>query len=178
MDTSSGEFAADPLVAPRRVLAGQAQDRIADVLPGGWAAWAFPRVGPLTVNQVAVPAQQSRWGHEENAPRPAGQQPRERRQHHPVPVAQIGPVHPAAQHGHLMPEHEDLNLLGPVTSRKQDQELKDTTEDEVRDRPGHEQRGCPLHEGARAMDLQLNSTDPGFRTPQAHRAPRPASRSC
>ena len=66
-----------------------------------------------------------------------------------------------------MPEHEDLNLLGPVTSRKQDQELKDTTEDEVRDRPGHEQRGCPLHEGARAMDLQLNSTDPGFRTPQA-----------
>ena len=47
---SPGEFAADPLVAPRWVLTGQAQDRITDVLPGGWAAWRFPRVGPLAGN--------------------------------------------------------------------------------------------------------------------------------
>jgi hypothetical protein len=60
-----------------------------------------------------------------------GEQPRERRQQHPVPVAQIGPVHPAAQHGDLMPEHEDLSLLGPITAPEQDQELKDTAEDEV-----------------------------------------------
>jgi hypothetical protein len=49
IDTSSGEFTADPLVAPRRVLAGQAQDRITGVLPRGWAARAFPRVGPRTL---------------------------------------------------------------------------------------------------------------------------------
>ncbi len=66
-----------------------------------------------------------------------------------------------------MPEHEDLHLLSPVTARKQDRELKDTAEDEVWDRPGHEQRGCPLHEHARAMNPQLNSADPGFRTPHA-----------
>lgn len=176
-DTSPGEFAADPLIAPRRVLAGQAQDRSTNVLPGGWAAWTFPGVGPLAGNQVAVPAQQRRWRHEENAPRPARQQPRERRQQHPVPVAQIGPVHPASQHGDLMPEHEDLNLLGPITARKQDQELKDTAEDEVWDRPGHEQRGCPLHEHARAMDLQLNSADPDFRTRQGFLPAAPAPRA-
>ncbi len=41
-------------------------------------------------------------------------------------IAQIGPTHPAAQHGDLMPEREDLDLLGPVTAPEQDQELKDT----------------------------------------------------
>ena len=56
----------------------------------GWAAWTFPPVGPLAGNQIAVPAQQRRRRHEEDAPRPARQQPRERRQQHPVPIAQIG----------------------------------------------------------------------------------------
>ena len=85
------------------------------------------------------------------------------------PSPRSGPVHPAAQHGDLMPEREDLDLLGPVTAPEQDQELKDTAEDQVQDRPEHEQRGCPLREHARAMNLQLNSADPGFRTPQAAR---------
>ncbi|HEY5989639.1 MAG TPA: hypothetical protein VIV12_25145 [Streptosporangiaceae bacterium] len=49
----------------------------------------------------------------------------------PCPVAQIGPVHPAAQHGDLMPERENLDLLGPVTAPEQDQELKDTAEGQV-----------------------------------------------
>jgi hypothetical protein len=84
-----------------------------------------------------------------------------------VPVAQIGPVHPAAQHGDLMPEREDLDLLGPVTAPEQDQELKDTAEDQVQDRPEHDQRSCPLREQAQAMTPPLNSIDPGFRTPQA-----------
>jgi hypothetical protein len=66
-----------------------------------------------------------------------------------------------------MPEREDLDLLGPITAPEQDQELKDTAEDQVQDRPGHEQRGCPLRRHTRAMNLQLNSVDPGFRTPQA-----------
>jgi hypothetical protein len=68
-----------------------------------------------------------------------------------------------------MPEREDLDLLGPVTAPEQDQELKDTAEDQVQDRPEHQQRGCPLREHARAMNLQLNSADPGFHTPQAAR---------
>lgn len=139
-DTSPSEFAADPLIAPRRVLTGQAQDRITNVLPGEWAARTFPRVGPLAGNQIAVPAQQRRRRHEEDAPRPTRQQPR----------------------------REDLDLLGPLTAPVQDQELKDTAEDQVQDRPEHEQRGCPLREHARAMNLQLNSADPGF---ALHRQP-------
>ena len=36
----------------------------------------------------------------------------------------------------------------PVTAPEQDQELKDTAEDQVQDRPEHEQRACPSHEPA------------------------------
>ena len=36
----------------------------------------------------------------------------------------------------------------PVTAPEQDQEPKDTAEDQVQDRPEHEQRACPSHEPA------------------------------
>jgi hypothetical protein len=44
------------------------------------------------------------------------------------PSPRSGRFHPAAQHGDLMPEREDLDLLGPVTAPEQDQELQDTAE--------------------------------------------------
>src|ERR1019366_3361172 len=76
-EPGAGEFAAYPLVAPRRVLTGQAQDRITNVLPGRWPSWTFPRVGPFAGSQVAVPAQQCGGRHEEDAPRPTRQHSRE-----------------------------------------------------------------------------------------------------
>ena len=48
----------------------------------------------------------------------------------------------------------------------QDQELEDAAEDEVQQGPEHEQRECPLPQHARAMNLQVNSVESGFRTPQ------------
>ena len=41
------------------------------------------------------------------------------------------PVHLTAQNGDLMPERENLDLPGLVTAPEQDQELEETTEDEV-----------------------------------------------
>jgi hypothetical protein len=48
------------------------------------------------------------------------QQPRQRRQQDAVSITQIGTVDLTAQHGDLMPEHENLDLLGPVTTHQQD----------------------------------------------------------
>jgi len=49
----------------------------------------------------------------------------------------IGPVHLTAQNGDLMPERENLDLPGLVTAPEQDQELEETTEDEVEEGPQH-----------------------------------------
>ena len=49
----------------------------------------------------------------------------------------IGPVHLTAQNGDLMPERENLDLPGLMTAPEQDQELEETTEDEVEEGPQH-----------------------------------------
>ena len=51
----------------------------------------------------------------------------------------IGPVHLnlTAENGDLMPERENLDLPGLVTAPEQDQELEETTEDEVEEGPQH-----------------------------------------
>ena len=48
------------------------------------------------------------------------------------------PVHLTAQNGDLMPERENLDLPGLVTAPEQDQELEETTEDEVEEGPQHQ----------------------------------------
>jgi hypothetical protein len=55
--------------------------------------------------------------------------PRQRGQQDTIPVAQIRPVHLAAQYSDLMPEREDFDLLGPVATPEQDEELEDAAED-------------------------------------------------
>jgi hypothetical protein len=86
--------------------------------------------------------------------------PRQRGQQDTIPVAQIRPVHLAAQYSDLMPEREDFDLLGPVATPEQDEELEDAAEDEVVEGPEHKQRGCPLPTHAPAVNLQLSQANP------------------
>lgn len=92
-NTDPGELAADPLIAPSRVLSSQPQHRFPDVPPGGWTAWTFPSVGPSAGDQIPVPAQERRRRHEEHLPRRARQQPRQRRQQDTVCIIEIGTLH-------------------------------------------------------------------------------------
>ena len=52
------ELALDPLVAPGRVLPGQADDQLLRLLVQRWPARLAARVGPRTSHQASVPAQQ------------------------------------------------------------------------------------------------------------------------
>ncbi|MEU4508724.1 hypothetical protein AB0G05_04440 [Nonomuraea wenchangensis] len=80
-----------------------------------------------------MPSQQRRRGDEEDLPRRAGK-------HDPIPRLEIGTVHLTAQYGQLMTKHHDLGRFGPVTAAQQEQELKDTPEDEVKEGPRHRQQ--------------------------------------
>jgi hypothetical protein len=80
-----------------------------------------------------------------------------------------------------VPEHDDLDLLGAITAPEQHHELQDTTQEEVKHRPRHKQRGCPLPDHAPAAEPQVKIPEPGFRTPQgclnATRSPARPQRS-
>jgi hypothetical protein len=86
--------------------------------------------------------------------------PRQYGQQETIPVVEIRPVHLTTQDSDLMPKRKDLDLLGPVTTPEQNQELEDTTEDEVEEGPEHKQRGCPLPTHAQAINLQVSQANP------------------
>jgi hypothetical protein len=88
--TQADQFTVDSAMAPGRVLGGQAQHEITDLLVDRWSAGPCVRVGPVAGEQLAVPSQQRRRSNEERRPTRAGQQSRQRRQHQPVGWFQVG----------------------------------------------------------------------------------------
>jgi hypothetical protein len=53
------------------------------------------------------------------------------------PVGDLRPVGAAAQHGDLVPQHEQLRILGRRRPAEQDQPAAEPDEDEVEQAQGH-----------------------------------------
>jgi hypothetical protein len=68
LDTEALELALDALVAPARVLPGQADDQLLYLLVQRWSAGLVVRVGPGASDQLSVPAQQRLGLDEETRP--------------------------------------------------------------------------------------------------------------
>jgi hypothetical protein len=108
---------------PRRVLPRHPADERLDRRPGGGSSWPAPvGVGPLTGNQVTVPAQNRRRSNRKHL-RPAApvDQPRQRRQPKPVGLVPPRPATKlAAQHLVLMAtpttRHPWTDQTGPAPS--------------------------------------------------------------
>ena len=105
------QLALDPLVSPAVVLGGEPLDERGDL--GADRRPSCPvRVGPLAGDQAAVPAQDGAGGDQPVHPQPCRQEPDQRGED-----GAVGPVEPglrmgAAQHGDLVPQHEQLGVLG------------------------------------------------------------------
>ena len=105
------ELALDPLVHPEVVLGGEPLDErrhlSADRRPSRPA-----RIGPLPRDQAAVPAQDGAGGDEPVHPQLCWQQPDECGEDCAVGPVEPGPRMCPAQHGDLVPQHEQLGVLG------------------------------------------------------------------
>jgi hypothetical protein len=109
-------------VSPQRILLRQPNDKAGDALdsrrPSGLAP--FPRV-VFHRGQLAVPGQQCRGRYREDlCPAPAGDEPGQRGEPHPISRLVPQPADVAAQHRVLVAEHELLSILGPVATEHQD----------------------------------------------------------
>jgi hypothetical protein len=104
------EFADDPLVAPARVLAGEAQHQIADLAPDRWPA-SPARIRPASRDQPAVPAKQRRRSDDERSPARLRDQPTGGGKEDAVGRPQVRPRDLAPQYRQLVAEHQDLELL-------------------------------------------------------------------
>jgi len=108
------QLALHPPVPPGGALRGDADHELADRggrgrPPGTTAA----RVVPLARDNPPVPGEQRRRGHREHlAPPAAGNQPRQRCKPQPVARLVTDPADLTAQDRVLVPEHQQLGILG------------------------------------------------------------------
>jgi hypothetical protein len=102
-------LALDPLIAPAVVLGGESLDERGDL--GADRRPAGPvRVGPLPGDQAAVPPQGGTGGDQPVHPQPPRQEADQRGEHSAVGPVQAGPRIGAAQHGDLVPQHQQLRI--------------------------------------------------------------------
>jgi hypothetical protein len=69
-------------------------------------------VGPPACDEAAVPAQDGTWGDQPVHPQPSGQEPDQRGEDRAVGPVQPGPRMGPVQHGYLVPQDEQLGVLG------------------------------------------------------------------
>ena len=138
----SDELALDASVAPGGILSGHPQHQGPDRLRGGWAAGLSSRVGPAAGDEVGVPAQQGSGRHEPQPAQTRGQQPAQRAEDGAVEPGQRRAWVVSAQHGDLVTEHQDLDVLGCVGSGEQRQPAQHAGEQQVGESEGHSERSC------------------------------------
>jgi hypothetical protein len=68
LDAKPHQFALDALVAPARILSGEAEDQLLHLPGKRWPARLAMRVGPSTRDQASVPAQRRLGLHEAAGP--------------------------------------------------------------------------------------------------------------
>jgi len=105
------QLALDPLVSPAVVLGGEPLDERGDLGADGRPSCPVG-AGPLAGDQAAVPAQDGTWGDQPVRSQLCRQEPDQRGEECAVGPVEPGPRLGAAQDGDLVPQHEQLGVLG------------------------------------------------------------------
>jgi len=109
------QLALDALVAPPRVLPGEADNQLLHLLIQWWSAYPV-WIGPHAGDQPPMPAQQGLGLDEEARPVSPGQDAADRSEQCPVGRFEPGACDLAAEHGELVTQHQNLQVLGVIAS--------------------------------------------------------------
>ena len=130
------QLTVDPLVSPAVVPGGEPPGQRGDL--GTDRRPSRPvRVSPLAGDQAAVLPQDGARGDQPVHPQLCRQEPDESGEDHAVGPVEPGPGIGAAQHGDLVPQHEQLGVLGSREPAEQDQPAAESDEDEIEQAQGH-----------------------------------------
>jgi hypothetical protein len=100
-------------------------------------------IGPSAGEETAVPRQQGSRRDESATAQPGRQQLGQRCQDHPVCPVRLGTCDLTAQHHDLMPQQNDLRVLGRLAAAQQEQPAEDPDQDQIQQTDRHELRSCP-----------------------------------
>ena len=121
-DAEFRQLAVDPAVSPQRILLCQPNGKACDARDCWRTAGLTPPAhAVLPPRQFAVPGQQRRGRNREDfGPAPAGDEPCQRCEPHPVCWLVPYPAGVAAQDRVLVPEHQQFSILRQVLTEYQD----------------------------------------------------------
>jgi len=125
------EFSLDALVAPARVLPGQADDQLLQVLVQWRSPGSAVRVGPGAGDQPPMPAQQRVGLDEEARPADSGEDAADRGEQGAVSRLQPRAWNLAAQHAELVAQDEDLQVFAGVAAAEQGEQLDGAAQRQV-----------------------------------------------
>lgn len=134
-------------VAPRLVVLGQADNKLAD-LGLCWWSTAASRVRPPTGYELSVPGEDRLGAHEERRPAAARQDAAGCGKQGTTMQLKVWPPHLPSQHVQLVAEYKDLDLLSPVGAQGKQDELKDTSQSPIEERQDDEVTLLGSHEQA------------------------------
>jgi hypothetical protein len=117
-DAEALELAGDPPVSPGGVLLGEPLDQFAQLVAPARPSPLGP-VGPAAGDEPPVPAEQRLGADEERRPAPPRQGAREPGQQRPIGELELGPGDLATEHGELVAQDEDLDLLGLLAAQEE-----------------------------------------------------------
>ena len=125
-DAEFRQFAVDPAVSPQRILLRQPNDQAGDARDC-WRTAGLPPPARVVLSprQFAVPGQQRRGRNRQDfGPAPAGDEPCQRGEPHPVSWLVPDPADVAEQNRVLVPKHQQFSILRQVLTEYQDGQAK------------------------------------------------------
>jgi hypothetical protein len=131
LDAEALGFALDALIAPARVLPRQADDQLLDLPVERRPPRSTTRVGPCAGDQPPVPAQQRLGPDEEARPARPRQDTADGGEQGPVGRFELWSWSLAAEHGELMTQDKDLQILGGIATGELGEELDGAAQRQV-----------------------------------------------
>jgi hypothetical protein len=119
------------LVAPARVLCGQPEDQLLNVVVHRRSSWFAAWVGPGAGDHAPVPTQPRLGLDEEARPAGSGQDAADGREQGPVGRLQPGSRRLAAQDDELVAQDEELEIFGGVATGELGEQLNRAAERQV-----------------------------------------------
>jgi hypothetical protein len=101
-------------------------------LGADWRPSRSAGASPLARDQATVPVHDGARGDQTVRSQPSREQPDQRGEDRPVGPVQPGPRIGPAQHGYLVPQHQELGVLEGRRPGKQEQPAVQLDEDEIR----------------------------------------------
>ena len=136
--TELQQLTLDPLVTPAVVLGGEPPGQRGDLGADRRPA-CLVRVGPSAGDQAAVPPQHGAGGDQPVRPQLSRQEPDQDGEDRSAGPVQPGLGMGTAQHGDLVPQHQQFRVPGRRRTTNQDQPAADPDEDQVEQTKGHGQ---------------------------------------